>query len=499
MNKFKKILSCALAAFTFCSAIAVPMNLNVLAGGLPSRGPSVSISGAALIGNTMTGTYNNTSTTTTPDSYNYQWLISSTSSGTYTAVNGATNAAYTPTSDELGKYLELQVTPVTGGVSGTAVTSSSLQVAYNITNNYSFEKSDSSWALTGASITADKTVISPKDGSNQICISPSTTCSNGISQTITVSQSGVYIFSAYVAEANQTSGGNIGIKRADGESVLNMKIPHTTSYNHLLADGISLEKGDSIVVYANGGNGSTYVDDFELKLDTNSETPVFCNIKSFAVQNQIGDSVINENDHTIQFTMPYGTDTSDLYPTFTLSEGATVTPIGGANFKKPVIYYVKGSNGSVQPWTVTCVIFGVSYNAHVQSKGWQSFVSNGAMAGTTGKSLRVEAVKINLVGAPAGASVSYKAYVQKTGWQKAVSDGVGAGTTGKKLRLEAVKISLNGLSGYEIQYRAYVQGKKWLGWQTVKNGTAVDSAGIAGTTGKALRLEAIEIVIKKVN
>ena len=32
-------------------------------------------------------------------------------------------------------------------------------------------------------------------------------------------------------------------------------------------------------------------------------------------------------------------------------------------------------------------------------------------------------------------------------------------------------------------------------WQTTQNGTSVSSAPIAGTTGKSLRIEAVEIVI----
>ncbi len=56
-------------------------------------------------------------------------------------------------------------------------------------------------------------------------------------------------------------------------------------------------------------------------------------------------------------------------------------------------------------------------------------------------------------------SVTYQAQVQNIGWQKAVSDGATAGTIGKGLRLEAIKISLNnlpqGLSG-GIQYRLFV-------------------------------------------
>lgn len=135
--------------------------------------------------------------------------------------------------------------------------------------------------------------------------------------------------------------------------------------------------------------------------------------------------------------------------------------------------------------------------AHVQSVGWQKAVSGGATSGTTGRSLRLEALKLTLTGAPSGASVTYEAHVQSIGWQKAVSGGAEAGTTGRSLRLEALRITLNGMPGYTVQYRVHVQSLGWLAWQTSSNGTAVGSAGIAGTVGRKLRVEAVQVRIVK--
>ncbi|WP_084156562.1 Ig-like domain-containing protein [Clostridium akagii] len=128
---------------------------------------------------------------------------------------------------------------------------------------------------------------------------------------------------------------------------------------------------------------------------------------------------------------------------------------------------------------------GVSYQGHVENIGWQSPVSNGTEAGTDGKALRVEALKINLTNAPAGAKIVYQAHVENVGWQSSVSDGAEAGTDGKALRVEGIKIWLQGLPGYTVQYRAHVQN---IGWQTW-----VSDGSLAGTTGKAYRIEAIEI------
>lgn len=130
---------------------------------------------------------------------------------------------------------------------------------------------------------------------------------------------------------------------------------------------------------------------------------------------------------------------------------------------------------------------GVAYEGHVQNIGWQPWVSNGEDAGTHGQSLRLEALKINLVNAPAGAKIDYQAHVQNIGWQSWVNNGQEAGTHGSSLRVEAIKISLENLPNYSVQYRAHVQNIGWQPW-------VVDGAE-AGTTGQALRMEAIEIKI----
>jgi uncharacterized protein YjdB len=128
----------------------------------------------------------------------------------------------------------------------------------------------------------------------------------------------------------------------------------------------------------------------------------------------------------------------------------------------------------------------VQYSADVQSKGWMPFVSNGQTAGTTGLSLRMQALTVNLTNMTAGtAGISYSVYIQDKGWMPAVSDGETAGPVDQSKRIEAIKISLYGLPGYSVEYRVHVQNIGWMDWQ--KDGA------VAGTTGQSLRMEAIEI------
>ena len=129
---------------------------------------------------------------------------------------------------------------------------------------------------------------------------------------------------------------------------------------------------------------------------------------------------------------------------------------------------------------------GICYQAHVQNIGWQTTVCNGQQAGTTGRNLRIEALRIWLVHPISGMNVCYQAHVQNIGWQGQVCNGNQAGTVGQNLRIEAVHINLVGAPpNWNVCYKAHVQN---IGWQgQVCNGQQ------AGTVGQNLRIEAIQI------
>lgn len=145
---------------------------------------------------------------------------------------------------------------------------------------------------------------------------------------------------------------------------------------------------------------------------------------------------------------------------------------------------------------------GVQYRGHVQNKGdiprpAGSFVTGPNELGSRGEGLRLEGIRIELTGAvPSGAGISYEVHVQNEGWMKAAENGEFAGTTARSLRIEAIKINLTGLDGYDVYYRGHVQNKGDIPtvnntWGWVKNGDEL------GTTGESLRLESIEIKIVK--
>lgn len=137
----------------------------------------------------------------------------------------------------------------------------------------------------------------------------------------------------------------------------------------------------------------------------------------------------------------------------------------------------------------------VSYQSHVQNKGWMPSVNNGQISGTVGNSLRLEALKLKISNNPLAFSgnVEYQTHSQYIGWQNWKSNFNMAGTEGQGLRAEAVKIRLTGdlALHYNVYYRAHCQTYGWQNW--VKDGE------VAGTTGKGKQMEAIQVKIIRKN
>lgn len=188
----------------------------------------------------------------------------------------------------------------------------------------------------------------------------------------------------------------------------------------------------------------------------------------------------------------------------------------------------------------------INYSTQVQSYGWMPESSNGELNGTVGENKRIEAIKISLSGPEAenysifytvelqsnyvnwgsngepvgteGFSIGvtnitisitskygsvgygdptlayvssnfplkYKTHVQSEGWQDYVRSGEMSGTSGKALRLEGIQINVDdpNISG-GVKYRTHVQTEGWQNWKYDNE--------ISGTQGLARRLEAIQI------
>ena len=157
--------------------------------------------------------------------------------------------------------------------------------------------------------------------------------------------------------------------------------------------------------------------------------------------------------------------------------------------------------GGLVPAAVSAAVTspGVSYQTQIENIGWEvdagiGLRNNGEASGTSGQSLRLEGIKIDLDKQGYDLGVSYQTHIQNIGWEADTAigwknDGETSGTEGQALRLEAIQIKLTGTDAdqFDIYYQVHAQNIGWMGW--AKNGES------AGTAGYSYRLEAIKIVL----
>ncbi len=83
---------------------------------------------------------------------------------------------------------------------------------------------------------------------------------------------------------------------------------------------------------------------------------------------------------------------------------------------------------------------------------------------------------------------TYRAHVAEIGWLAWVADGSVAGTTGQARRMEALELRLTKAPpGVGVSFQAHVADVGWMLW--------VSGGETAGTTGEGLRMEAVRIVL----
>lgn len=132
----------------------------------------------------------------------------------------------------------------------------------------------------------------------------------------------------------------------------------------------------------------------------------------------------------------------------------------------------------------------INYRGHIQDVGDTGWCSNGEILGTSGRSLRLEGFKIEKGSElPSDVSIEINEHIENIGWKFGLTDKDYIGTKGQALRLEAVSFKLNGngAENYSIKYRVHVQDIGWQDWKA--------DGKIAGTVGRSLRIEAIQIMI----
>ena len=172
------------------------------------------------------------------------------------------------------------------------------------------------------------------------------------------------------------------------------------------------------------------------------------------------EATINPSDTTDSKTLTWKSSNTAVA---TVNESGKVTAVAPGT----ATITVTTSNGK----TATCQVTvnkqtpTLSYQTHVQDKGWQTAVSEGKISGTEGESKRLEGIRISLNNSDSyTGTIQYRTHIQDIGWQNWVSDGEMSGTTGQSKRLEAIQIKLTGdlAENYDVYYRVHAQEYGWL-------------------------------------
>ena len=114
------------------------------------------------------------------------------------------------------------------------------------------------------------------------------------------------------------------------------------------------------------------------------------------------------------------------------------------------------------------------YQTHVHRKGWSSWLKGNAISNDINQQFDIQAVKINFP----GHKVYYAVYFNDAeGWSEEVSNGEIAGTTGKSKPIYGIKIRLDesGAKEFDILYRVHTFDGEWTPW--AKNGEVIYSHG----------------------
>ena len=128
----------------------------------------------------------------------------------------------------------------------------------------------------------------------------------------------------------------------------------------------------------------------------------------------------------------------------------------------------------------------LTYQTHIHKKGWVTWQNEEQISGSTEDKKQIEAVKINFP----GHKVYYSVYFNDAeGWSEEVSNGEMAGTTGKSKAIYGIKIRFDeaGAKEFDILYRVHKFDGNWTDW--AKNGEVIYSHG--------QKLNAIQIKLEK--
>lgn len=439
----------------------------------------------------------------------------------------STNLSFKLGSDEDGNYVTFTV-PSLQYWDMVYISKSDITPPGTVANG-SFETGDTTnWTMTGTSYGVDSS--DQHSGSYKLWFWSNSPFTEKAEQTVTGVANGTYNVTAWVKQ-NTGTPDICQMQLSDyGGSILNTDIAHSTTYKQITST-VNVTSGKITIAFYEKGSGA----EENLQIDDVQIT-------------KVGASD-NDGNNTNEITVPNGGfDTGDLTNWITSgnnlgvdgsdvhSGGGKCWFYGGSPFKQKIDQTISLANGNytVSAWVKqntgtpniaqmqlsgfggTSVNTDISHGDTYQQISANVTVVNGKLNiaffedAPANTNLEIDDVQVMKAQVNSGAELQYEGHVQNygwgynsaSGWQKNLTNTINdpsvldvsndklastyqiVGTTGEALRLEALKLNLTGAvpKGASIQYRVYVQN---LGWTTA----AADGTQ-AGTTGQDKRIEA---------
>jgi hypothetical protein len=125
------------------------------------------------------------------------------------------------------------------------------------------------------------------------------------------------------------------------------------------ASDVSQDFTNPVIYTVTAQDGSTQSYSVTVTTDqpdgTTQSSDKLINSFGFAGLNPEVDGSVDNTGHLVNLIVPSGTDVTNLVPTITISDNATIYPNSSVaqDFTNPVIYTVTAQDGSIQDYTVT--------------------------------------------------------------------------------------------------------------------------------------------------
>jgi len=106
----------------------------------------------------------------------------------------------------------------------------------------------------------------------------------------------------------------------------------------------------------------------------------------------------------------------------------------------------------------------VRYGVELRQQGWGGWASNGATAGNTTGTRRIERFRAEGVSTPQAMDLRYQIRQYNEGWSPVRENGQGAGVDGRKLQILKMWL-FNQPTGWGIRYRLDRPTWGWTNWK----------------------------------